>query len=164
MNNRLGHNGAIDSAADVPLGSGYMATSTLLQSDGGFDFTTIGFSFTEEVLRVGAHVDSSIVCEFPHDHCFWQTDIPISLSAYDEFDALIEQAVIDNVPVSEWGNNFLGLESEVAIHRVEFHGVAMVLDGLTWEGAVMPEPSTALLLMTGLLGLASYRRGRVLRK
>ena len=26
---------------------------------------------------------------------------------------------------------------------------------------VVPEPSTALLLMTGLLGLASYRRGRV---
>ena len=31
-------------------------------------------------------------------------------------------------------------------------------------GAPIPEPSTALLLMTGLLGLASYRRGRGLRE
>ena len=29
--------------------------------------------------------------------------------------------------------------------------------------ATIPEPSTALLLGLGLLGLASYRRGRVLR-
>ena len=49
------------------------------------------------------------------------------------------------------------LESPVAIHRLEFDGVALVLDGLTWE--VVPEPSTALLMGLGLTALGW--RGRV---
>jgi PEP-CTERM motif len=32
-----------------------------------------------------------------------------------------------------------------------------------WTANVIPEPSTGLLLLTGLLGLAGYRRGRCLQ-
>ena len=50
------------------------------------------------------------------------------------------------------------------------HSVSLAWVDTEWDGnetilvnlVLVPEPSTALLLMTGLLALASYRRGRAL--
>ena len=131
-------NGWIASAANVPFGSAYLGLDDPAASG------PIGFSFASDMLRVGAYVTGG-----PGN---------ITLTAYDQFGGLLESTSLATVNVALWGNNFIGLENVAGIRSIEFSGADFaVLDGLSFEAAV-PEPSTLLLLGSGLIGLGFVRR------
>ena len=127
-------NGFIGSAADVPFGSAYLGLNGTAAAVGPIEFT-----FASDMLRVGAYVTG--------------TPGNITLTAYDQFGGLLESTSLATINVALWGNNFIGLENVAGIRSIEFSGADYaVLDGLSFEAAV-PEPSTLLLLGSGIIGL-----------
>jgi hypothetical protein len=152
----LGENGFVDSAADVPDGSAYLAINF---------GSVVEFTFPSDILRVGGLVTSSALNA-------GDLGSPINLSAFDEFGTLLETVTIPNVNVSDWGSNFLGLENAAGIRRVTFSptptnvGSYLVLDRLTFEpisspSIAVPEPTSGLgVLVCAVLGASSMLKRR----
>jgi hypothetical protein len=139
----LGENGQITSVADVPDGTAYLALDVI---SGPIEFT-----FPFDVFRVGALVTGASFTP-------GGSATPINLSAFDSKGNLLETVTIGSVKVSDWRNNFLGLESATGIRKVTFSGGRvngesyLVLDRLTFETqsippASIPEPSLTLGLL-----------------
>ena len=131
-------NGVISSAANVPFGSAYMGLDELATDP-------IEFTLPTDVLRVGAFV----------------TGAPgmLTIDVLDALDVVLETHSIAAVTVGSWGTNFLGIQTP-GIRKVRFNGDFLVLDKLTFEtaaAAAVPEPSTILLLGSGLAGLVAWR-------
>lgn len=148
----LGNNGLVASVADVPDGSAYLAINF---------GSVVEFTFPSDIVRVGGLVTSA-------------GSSPIYLSAFDEFDTLLETVSIYPVTVSDWSSNFLGLENTAGIRRVIFSptptstGSYMVLDRLTFEpisspSVAVPEPTSGLgVLLCAFLGASSILKRRQL--
>jgi len=128
-------NGDITSAAQVPFGSAYLAM------DDPTDPVPIELSFATSMLRVGAYVTGASGA--------------ITLTTFDTVGAVIESTTLSSVTVSQWGDNFIGLENTSGIAKVQFSGDYIVLDGLTFEP--VPAPGAAALAMIGV-GLLHRRR------
>jgi hypothetical protein len=134
-------NGDVSSAAVVPFGSAYMG----LDAESGV--LLVEFTLPTDVLRVGAFV----------------TGIPgmVTIEVLNASDVVLETYSIASVVVGSWGINFLGIET-AGIRKVRFSGEGIVLDKLTFEtgaaSAPIPEPSTMLLLGSGLVGLVAWRK------
>jgi hypothetical protein len=127
----LASNGSISSSSDVLDGSAYIAIDRP-SAAGPMEFT-----FSAPVLRVGGFVTSG--------------GQDITLSAYDIANVLLESISISSVNVSDWKNNFLGLQNSAGIAKITFSSDYLVLDKLTFESGVTAVPTPALL--PGLLGL-----------
>jgi hypothetical protein len=155
----LGPTGVVDSAADVPDGSAYLAFSS--HSTSALNFSTFGFTFPSDMLRVGGLITSAS-----------SFSLPITLSAFDASGTLLETVSIPNVPVSDWASNFLGIENTAGIRRVTFSSPPSdftplnlttrftVLDKLTFErisnpSIAVPEPTSALGVLVGTTLAAS---------
>jgi hypothetical protein len=136
----LASNGSIDSAADVPFGTAYLALDAP-EPQGPIELT-----FPSDILRVGAYVTASSLSG------------PITLSVFDTANHILETATISPVNVSLWGNNFLGIENTGGIRKIQFSGRFEVLDGLTSE---VPEPTTICLLGLGALSLVSRKTTKI---
>jgi len=155
----LGPTGVVDSTADVPDGSAYLAFSS--HSTSALNFSTFGFTFPSDMLRVGGLITSAS-----------SFSLPITLSAFDASGTLLETVSIPNVPVSDWASNFLGIENTAGIRRVTFSSPPSdftplnlttrftVLDRLTFEpisnpSIAVPEPTSALGILVGTTLAAS---------
>jgi hypothetical protein len=86
----------------------------------------------------------------------------VKIDVYGVLGNLLESATISTVPVASWNSNFLGIQSTSGIRRMVFSGVDFGIDGLTFEanGSVLPvpEPSTAVFVLGGLIGLSATGR------
>jgi hypothetical protein len=144
--NGWGTNGSVSSAANVPFGSAYLGAFDNL--NGASVLTSVAFDFGSDMLRAGAYVTGA-------------AGTMVHVDAYGALGNLLESTQIATVPVASWSSNFLGLESSSGIRRLVFSGVDFGLDGLTFEGGTIvptPEPSVAILLLGGLIGLGATRR------
>jgi hypothetical protein len=140
--NDWGANGRVDSAADVPVGTAYLAVF-----EAGGQSSAIEFRFADAQHRVGAWVTGD-------------AGTTITLEVYDQNDVLLESATVASVAIADWGWNFLGLERSEEIWRVVFRGHDFGLDQLVFgvPPTPIPEPSTAACVALGLVGLAAARR------
>ena len=88
------------------------------------------FTFASDILRVGGFVTDAGYGN------------PITLSAFDALNNLLETVNISGVNVANWGSNFLGLENSDGIRKITIRGDYTVLDKLTFEAAATkPVPS-----------------------
>lgn len=142
--NGWGANGSVSSAANVPFGSAYLAAFDNL--NGATVPTSFTLDFGSDMLRAGAYVTGA-------------AGTTVRIDAYGAFGNLLESAQVSTVAVTAWNLNFLGLEVTSGIRRMVFSGVDFGIDGLTFEGGAVPvpEPSTAIFLLGGLIGLAVTR-------
>jgi hypothetical protein len=141
--NDWGANGTIASAADVLMGSAYLAVFQAGTMD-----ATIELTFDQPQAHVGAFVTG-------------EAGTTITLEIYGAGDVLLESASLAAVPIDQWIDNFLGLGSEEGIVRVVFRGHDFGLDALLFDQSfpvAIPEPRTALLVAAGLIGVALRRR------
>lgn len=147
--NNWGTNGVVASAANVPFGTAYLGAFDGL--NGATVPVSIGFSFTSDVLRVGAYATGASGLAQP-----------LRMDAYDASGTLLESVVLGTVPVASWGSNFFGIERSEGIRRVVFSGADFGLDALTFESAStpVPEPGTAVLVGLGLAVLRCARKRR----
>jgi hypothetical protein len=136
--NDWGANGSVSNVAHVPWGSGYIAIFGAAGSP-----PSLEFSFATPQHRVGA----------------WVTGRPgnITLDVYDVNGALLESASIATVHRAQWRNNFLGIHRSEGIGRIVFTGEDFGVDNLTFEA---PEPTTGVLVLLGLTGIAAFRSER----
>jgi hypothetical protein len=119
---------------------------------------TINFNLTELLSGFGAfmnYIDGG------------QYSSIISISAYDGSNNLLETYNVLNDPISTPnGINdgaFRGILRNTAdIASIQFYGLGIVLDDLTFQAdaAPVPEPATMLLFGTGLAGLVGARLRR----
>ena len=140
------NSGAFDYAAFFPTCFSNECIAT--PADLGFIDVVLG----TPVLKVGAWLSSPNVN--------WD----IRMDVFNAADALVGSLVISNALLVP---TFGGWEDAGLIGRVRFtdlntDGAPLVLDHFTVEAAAVPEPSTALLLATGLLGLAIAGRRKAL--
>ncbi len=110
---------SVMSEDDLPHGTAYMTVN------GGGELGGVEFVFSSDMFRVGACVTT----DSPYDpnNPGW-----VTLVAYDANDSVIESQQIDAVDVSDWGTNFLGVETE-GIRKVRFTGDFLLLDKLMFE-------------------------------
>ena len=143
--NDWGANGRIASAADVLMGSAYLAVFQAGSAD-----ATIELTFDQPQAHVGAFVTG-------------EAGSTITLEVYGEGNVLLESASLAAVPIDQWIDNFLGLGSEEGIVRVVFRGHDFGLDALLFDQSfpvTIPEPGTLVLASAGLLGIGALRRRR----
>jgi len=145
--NNWGANGSVAAATNVPFGTAYLGAFDNLTNDTSPVSFTLTFAADE--LRVGAYV----------------TGIPgtsVRLDVYDASNHLLESDSVATVPVAQWKTNFVGIQRSEGIRRVVFTAIDFGVDGLTFEPSPVPESSSAILLSSGLVGLAvmGRRRGR----
>lgn len=148
--NGWGANGSVSSAANVPFGTAYLGAFDNLS--GATVPTSFTLDFGSDMLRAGAYVTGA-------------AGSTVKIDVYGVLGNLLESATISTVPVASWNSNFLGIQSTSGIRRMVFSGVDFGIDGLTFEanGSVLPvpEPSTAVFVLGGLIGLsATGRRAR----
>ena len=151
--NSWGANGSVSSAANVPFGTAYLAAFDNL--NGATVPTSFTLDFGADMLRAGAYVTGA-------------AGSTVRIDAYGALGNLLESAQVATVAVTSWNLNFLGIESTSGIRRMVFSGVDFGIDGLMIEsnGSItpVPEPSTALFVLGGLIGLgATGRRARSAR-
>lgn len=129
-------NGAVSDSGFVPNGAFYMVYNGVN--------SLIEFEFDVGMLRVGAFVTAD-----PNQD--------IILTVYDKDRNVLESQMVDDVNVSDWDSNFLGIQSASAnIRFAEFSNADfIVLDTLTFE---TPEPSVSWLF--GVLALSMVVRSR----
>jgi hypothetical protein len=138
----LGDYGLIDSPADVPDGSAFLAI------DDQDEIRPFEFTFPQTVQRVGALVTGPPRLSAPS---------PITMTAYDANGTLLDSSTILSAPVPAWSSNFLGIEA-AGIHKVTIGGYVIVVDALSF--VAVPEPGGLLLAgsISGILVLVGRRR------
>ncbi len=143
--NNWGANGNVNSAAVVPFGSAYLGAFDNLT--GGSSPVSLVLDLGSTYLRAGVYVTGG-------------AGTTVTVAAYDVLGNLLESSTVSTVPVAQWANNFVGFERSEGIARVVISGVDFGADGLTFETPVVPvpDPATAVLLTSGLIGLAAAGR------
>ena len=133
VSNWWGSNGYVIAA---PFGNAWVGTFDQNESVS----RSIEFRFAQKMDRVGAYVTG------------WENKT-VTLAAYGD-SGLLESHFLATVPVSQWANNFLGIEAN-GIIKVVFSGTDIGVDNLKFEGhSAVPLPGTWLLFASGVIGIA----------
>jgi len=139
VQNTWGATGTIDDPTDVPFGDAYL---------GAFHPTGAGtasftLAFANPMDRVGAYVTGA-------------AGSTITMRAYDGSGVLLESVTGSAVVLSNWSNNFIGVQQPGRIARVTFTGLDFGIDALTFEDTplLVPEPATLHALLLGVLTLS----------
>ncbi len=136
VSNNWSANGAVSSAANVPLGNAYLGAFA------GSGNASFELSFATPQDRVGAYVTGV-------------SSSSVTMRVYDASGTLLETVNAATVPVGSWGSNFLGIQRPDQISRVVFTAPDFGIDGLTFENdlVLVPEPATLTSFALGLFGM-----------
>jgi len=138
----LENNGVIE-AADVPNGTAYIVVN------GESNASSVTFTLPAISSMVGADVD---VCS----GCIANDNV-VTMNVYNSSDVLIGSTTISGVAVDDWASNFISM-SVPGISSVQFEGVYLALDDLTFTPNAAPEPSSWILCTAGLGAILLRRR------
>lgn len=141
MTDQLGSNGAIGVA---PFGNAYLG----IWRDGSNSFS-LTFKFDMDVYRAGAYFTGWPETESGTYY----------LKALDAAGIVLESYTISTVNVSNWANNFVGIERADGFRQLQFDNPKYgqtVLDNVQFQP--VPIPATLWLLGAGLVGLVGVRR------
>jgi len=139
--------GGVSSDADIPSGSAYMI------SGGPGRDVSVEFTFTADMLRVGAYLGGNVES--------------LTISLFDAADILLKQVHLLGI-MPDWKTNFIAIEHPLGIRRVSMDfgpyssGVPgsqyLLIDELMFEP--VPEPATGICLALGSLALLKRRYRR----
>ncbi len=139
VSNWWGSNGYVTAA---PFGNAWMGAFDLNESVP----RSLEFTFSQKIDRVGAYVTG------------WE-DKTVTLAVYGD-SGLLESYSFNTVPVSQWPDNFLGIQAD-GITKVVFSGTDIGVDNLKFEKvAAVSLPSTLSLLAGGFIGIVLLGRRR----
>jgi hypothetical protein len=140
------------SSSDVPFGNAYLGDQTTN--------SFIELELPSDMLRVGIYATNTVITG--------AISSSIQMDVYDSSKNFLESLVLPGVNVANWGTNFLGIENAGGIRYIHLSGATSIVltpdvnvpiyDGLRFEAAPVPEPSTLFLVGAGLAGIGLLRR------